>query len=131
MESMMVKHGYSKHKRKELLFMTPDDVKLLYQEGHAIGLHSHSHPTQFCELGYEKQLMEYTKNLEIIRSITTEGVWSMSHPSGSYNDETLTILKELGIRIGFRSTPSEKNIKSCFEIPREDHATVFKYISSL
>ena len=38
----------------------------------------------------------------------------------------LKILDEMGIRIGFRSSPSETKIKGKFEIPRDDHANIFK-----
>ena len=50
----------------------------------------------------------------------------MSHPCGDYNLDTLSLLKEMGIQIGFRSSMSVKEIKSPLEIPREDHANVFK-----
>ena len=30
----------------------------------------------------------------------------MSHPSGSYNDDTLKILKELGVELGFKQIMS-------------------------
>ena len=50
----------------------------------------------------------------------------MSHPRGDYNEDTLTILDEMGIRIGFRSSLSENTIKGRFEIPRDDHANIYK-----
>jgi hypothetical protein len=43
-----------------------------------------------------------------------------------YNYDTLAILEEMGIRIGFRSNLSEKTIKGKFEVPRDDHANVYK-----
>ena len=49
----------------------------------------------------------------------------MSHPCGDYNLDTLSLLKGMGIQIGFRSNMSVKEIKSPLEIPREDHANVF------
>ncbi len=36
------------------------------------------------------------------------------------------ILDEMGIRIGFRSSLSETTIKGKFEIPRDDHANIYK-----
>ena len=50
----------------------------------------------------------------------------MSHPCGDYNDDTLKILDDMGIRIGFRSSLSETTIKGKFEIPRDDHANIFR-----
>ena len=50
----------------------------------------------------------------------------MSHPCGDYNEITLEILKSMEIDIGFRSNMSIKEMRSPLEIPREDHANVFK-----
>ena len=52
----------------------------------------------------------------------------MSHPFGNYDSNTLKILQDLGIKIGFRSNTSIKEIKSNLEIPREDHANILKII---
>ena len=60
----------------------------------------------------------------------------MSHPCGSYNDNTLTILKELGIELGFKQIMTiepEKDMKkinnSFLEIARQDHAAIIKMIN--
>jgi hypothetical protein len=57
----------------------------------------------------------------------------MSHPCGSYNNDTLEILKELGIELGFKQIMTiepEKGMKkinnSFLEIARQDHADIFK-----
>ena len=55
----------------------------------------------------------------------------MSHPCGSYNQDTLKILKNLGIELGFKEMMTidpEKNMKkinnSFLEIARQNHADV-------
>jgi peptidoglycan/xylan/chitin deacetylase (PgdA/CDA1 family) len=126
--AIMKEKGYSQSERKEKLFMSVDDIKKLHNSGHTIGLHSHSHPTQIHNLDYDSQLKEYTKNYEFINSITQEKVSVMSHPCGNYNNDTLKILKGLGVRIGFRSSLTPSTIKSPLEIPREDHANIFNKI---
>ena len=50
----------------------------------------------------------------------------MSHPCGNYSDITLNILKDMNIEMGFRDNMSIKEIRSSLEIPREDHANVFR-----
>ena len=57
----------------------------------------------------------------------------MSHPCGSYNDETLSILREIGIELGFKEMMAIEKAKgmkkinnSSLEIAREDHAEIFK-----
>ena len=60
----------------------------------------------------------------------------MSHPSGSYNDDTLKILNELGIELGFKQIMDiepEKGMKkinnSFLEIARQDHSDILAKIS--
>ena len=60
----------------------------------------------------------------------------MSHPSGSYNQDTLKILKNLGIELGFKQIMTiepEKDMKkinnSFLEIAREDHAEIMKMMN--
>ena len=57
----------------------------------------------------------------------------MSHPSGSYNHDTLKILKNLGIELGFKQIMTiepEKNMKkinnSFLEIARQEHGIIIK-----
>ena len=59
----------------------------------------------------------------------------MSHPCGSYNDDTLEILKDLGVELGFKhlmTVEPEKGMKkinnSFLEIAREDHTNILKKI---
>ena len=55
--------------------------------------------------------------------------YTMSHPCGNYNNETLKILDKLNIKIGFKQTLKAKIInKSRFEIARVDHATLLKKV---
>ena len=54
----------------------------------------------------------------------------MSHPCGDYNKDTLDVLNSMGIRIGFRSNMSNPYINSSLEIPREDHANIYRKMNS-
>ena len=107
--------------------MTEDNLKKLHKEGHLIGLHSFSHPLQMSKLSRSEQEKQYSQNLEHLESVIGKGsICSMSHPCGDYNDDTLDLLTKMNIRIGFRSSLILKDIKSRLEIPRDDHANVFK-----
>ena len=111
----------------KLLWMTQENLKEISDDGHLIGLHSYSHPTQISKLRREEQLVEYTKNLEHLESLIGKGsIVSMSHPCGDYNEDTLKILTDLRIKIGFRSSLSPTAIGSNLEVPRDDHANIFK-----
>ncbi len=118
------------------LFFQKDDLRKLNNLGHLIGLHSHNHPTLLEKLSYQEQKNEYLKCLKSISQILDKPVNEikcMSHPCGSYSNQTLEILKELGIELGFQQVMKiepEKGMKkvnnSFLEIAREDHANIFK-----
>ena len=118
------------------IFFQKSDLQTLNNLGHLIGLHTHTHPTLLEKLNYDEQKNEYEKNLSSISSILNKPkneIKCMSHPCGSYNNDTLEILKELGILLGFKqimTIESEKGMKkinnSFLEIAREDHTTIFR-----
>lgn len=126
MLTLMRKYNFDYSEIGKKLWMSQDQIRILNSDNHIIGLHSHSHPTQMSRLSREKQKKEYKNNLiSLERILGKNTIISMSHPCGSYNDETLKILQDLNIKIGFRSNLSIKSIKSSLEIPRNDHANVF------
>jgi hypothetical protein len=56
----------------------------------------------------------------------------MSHPNGSYTNDTLKILKKLKIEIGFKQNMMADNKKkinnSVYEIARNDHANIMSLL---
>ncbi len=122
---------------KNIVFDKNDLIKL-DSLGHLIGLHSHSHPTLIEKLSFDQQKKEYYKCLTIISKIlnkTNNSIKYMSHPCGSYNKDTLRVLDELGIELGFKqfmSVEREKGMKkinnSNLEIAREDHSEIIRRI---
>ena len=86
------------------LFFNSEDLKNLNKLGHLVGLHSHNHPTLLEALSYEEQKQEYKQcisNISKILGKSQDEIKWMSHPYGSYDNNTLQILKELGIELGF------------------------------
>ncbi len=118
------------------LFFQKSDLQKLDNLGHLVGLHSHNHPTLLEKLSYDGQKNEYEKCLSSISDILNKPkneIKTMSHPCGSYNEDTLQILKELGIELGFKQIMTielEKGMKkvnnSFLEVARQDHADIFK-----
>ena len=112
------------------------DLQTLNKNGHLIGLHSHNHPTHLEKLSYDEQKNEYVRCLSLISDILNkpkDEIKSMSHPCGSYNQDTLQILKNLGIELGFKQIMSiepEKGMKkvnnSYLEVARQDHADILR-----
>ena len=134
---LIIKNKRFKYKQfYSKLFFSEKDLKNLNKLGHLIGLHSHSHPTLMEKLSYFEQEKEYQKCASIISKIIRKSgdiIKCMSHPSGSYNEDTLQILKKLGIELGFKQTMTiekEKGMKkinnSILEIARQDHADIIK-----
>ena len=120
---------------KKLFFQKNDLIKL-DNLGHLVGLHSHNHPTLLEKLNYDDQKNEYEKCLSSISNILKKPkneTKYMSHPCGSYNKDTLEVLKELGVDLGFKqimTIEKEKGMKkinnSSLEVARIDHAEIFK-----
>ena len=118
------------------LFFNSNDLKKLNSLGHLVGLHSHNHPTLLEKFTYDEQKNEYEQCLSVISKILNKSkndVKYISHPCGSYNSNTLAILKELGIELGFKQIMTiepEKGMKkinnSFLEIARQDHTEIFK-----
>ena len=135
--TMMDKKKFIPEDVFSILFFSENDVKNLNVLGHTIGLHSHNHPTLLEKLNYSEQKNEYEKCLFMLSKILgTEKntIKSMSHPCGSYNDNTLQILKDLNIELGFKQIMKidrgMKNINnSNLEIAREDHSNILRRIN--
>ena len=89
-------------------------------------------------MNYYEQKNEFEKNLSLISSILDipkNEIKYMSHPNGSYNNDTLEVLKELGIDLGFKqimTIEKEKGMNkinnSFLEIARQDHADIISMI---
>ena len=128
MDSMIKKSEMDLNsKLHQKLWMSPDEIKILNESGHIIGLHSHTHPTRMGEKNYKFQEKNYSKNKMILENIINEKITCMSHPCNSYNDNTLNILEQLGIKLGFRANLSE-GFSSNLEIPRIDHSEILKLL---
>lgn len=126
MQQMMEEKAYPLATRRSLLWMDESHIARLAAEGHVIGLHSHTHPTQMARLDRAQQANEYAVNHRILSDVCGSAPRTMSHPCGSYSVETLDILRSLGIVLGFRSSRSAGPHGTRLEIPREDHANLMR-----
>jgi peptidoglycan/xylan/chitin deacetylase (PgdA/CDA1 family) len=126
MDQLMLDHQFNKEVASKNLWMSDKNIGDLHNSGHAIGLHSYSHPTTMHNLTGAQQELEYGKDFDHLRSVLNSDPVAMSHPCGNYNDDTLKILRKLRMKIGFRSNSSITHIKSNLEVPRNDHANIYK-----
>lgn len=134
MKKLFVIKSFKVDKFYKFLYMTNQNLRKLKDLGHLIGMHSHTHPNLLEKLSYNEQMKEYKNNKKFLSKIIqceSDDILSMSHPCGSYNYNTLRVLKKLKINIGFTSsTFSDKNTKkinnSQYEIAREDHSAIIR-----
>lgn len=116
------------------LYMDKKNIKSLIKLKHTVGLHSHSHPTKIEKLSFKKQLDEYSKNMKFLSDITGikgNSIKCLSHPCGSYNKDTLKVLKKMKLEMAFKESISidrymKKRNPNKFEIAREDHSNIIK-----
>ncbi len=138
MDKIMKKKNYTPQDFYKNLFFDKINLTQLNSLGHQIGLHSHSHPTLLEKLPLEDQEKEYRQCLKIIANILKRNknqIKFMSHPNGSYNVNTLNLLKKLGLEMGFKpimQSESHRGMKkvnnSSLEIARQDHADIMSRI---
>jgi peptidoglycan/xylan/chitin deacetylase (PgdA/CDA1 family) len=126
MDRMLADRGIDERELAEGTWMNADHLLGLHREGHVLGLHSHTHPTRFARLSPQQQRDEYTINWRILKQITGSPPTAMAHPSNSYSPYTLSILRQLGVRVGFRANTSLSGPYCCYEHPREDHANLVR-----
>lgn len=128
---LMRRRGFDPAAARDGLWMNAKDLRTLTCEGHLIGLHSHTHPTKISKLSLRAQFNEYRDNLLFLNDVLVGfKADCMSHPCGDYNKDTLTALRKLGVRVGFRSNMRNGPARSALEVPRKDHATVYKAMNS-
>jgi len=129
----MLEPGLSASDLSKYLWMSDEHLRYLSDNRHMVGLHSYSHPTVLARMSYEEQFEEYRRNYLRIKKIFGQEPVTMSHPSNSYNDDTIDILKRLGTRCGFSANMFPKEQEGHlnpneFEIARQDHANIIKKV---
>lgn len=120
MLSLMACYGYDPASKSGDIWMKDDDLRELSADGHRIGLHSYSHPVNFRRLPVQDQISEYWRNSLHLARVLGSQPNIMAHPSNSYNDTTLMILKAIGVEVGFRSNDTLRNA-TALELSRLDY----------
>ena len=133
METLMGLYKINKKNLCENIWMHDDHIRQLSDQGHHIGFHSYTHPTALSDLPYVEQENEYLKNFSHLKKICGKSPISMAHPVNSYNENTIKILKKIGIECGFQSNMQmrTKSTEIKYELPREDHTNILKTIKNI
>jgi len=133
MDRMICAAHLTNEQLAQRLWMGAEQLRSLDEEGHVIGLHSHSHPTRLERLSPGEQRDEYGRNHSRVAEVIGRAPRAMSHPCNSYNASTLMILRDLGIRVGFRANMQSLTdyVDRALEHPRQDHANLMKEMGGL
>lgn len=116
--------GVNESEFSKELYMNTDQMKEMLSDGQHIGSHAYNHYWLGYET-YDEQYSELSKSLEFLKSIgVSSDKWTIGYPQGSYNDNTLTILKQLNCRLGIctRVDTVKGQLKECdrYILPRID-----------
>ncbi|OGZ02860.1 MAG: hypothetical protein A2430_01990 [Candidatus Liptonbacteria bacterium RIFOXYC1_FULL_36_8] len=105
------------------IWMTNRHLQKLQKLGNLIGLHSYSHPTAMSLLSKEEQRKEYKRNFNHLSKEFFLPYLTASHPSSSYNKDTLNVLKDIGVLIAFSATMKTAG-RGRYELPRQEQRYV-------
>lgn len=86
-------------------FLTEKNVRELFDRGHTIGSHSHTHPNVFRSLSYKDMLFEWRESKKILEQITESKITVCSIPGGDASDNAYTSAVESGYSKIFDSEP--------------------------
>lgn len=110
-----------KNKIINRLYFGLRDAKEFIAEGHEIGMHTVNHPW-LNSMNYDEQLIEIEENINFFKKnkIFYKDI-TFCYPYGSYNKNTIQILKKKSIKFGITTVPKKFSTSmNSLEIPRFD-----------
>lgn len=87
-------------------FLTAQDIRQLSQDGHVVGSHTHTHPSFFRELSWERMTEEWRTSVDHLSQLLGKPVLSASVPGGDLSYGVVWSAIECGIRSLFTSEPT-------------------------
>jgi len=87
-------------------FLSQPQVRDLHRRGHAIGSHSHTHPTRMDALPAQAMEKEWRQSLDRLSDIVGEPVKLASVPGGYYSRVVARTAAAAGIEVLFNSEPT-------------------------
>lgn len=127
-EQMMDEVHFDRHAAAQRLWLRAEQVRELADADHVIGLHSHTHPTTMGKLARDVQEHEYRTNAEHLYALSGKRARVMSHPCNSYNQDTINVLTDLDVEVGFRADMASIRNRTPLEFSREDHANLMQFV---
>ena len=107
------------------LYMSMDQIKCMVDNGMHFGSHGYNH-YWLNSLSKDKQKFEIQKSLEFIKEIGGDtDNWTICYPYGAYDEDTISILKENGCKLGMTTRVGVADLEDkqgdvIFKLPRLD-----------
>jgi peptidoglycan/xylan/chitin deacetylase (PgdA/CDA1 family) len=105
-------------------FLDADGVRDLQRRGHAVGGHSHSHPTYFGRLSRAEQLDEWRRSREALGELLGEAPAGASVPGGFFTATVAETAAEAGYDWLMTSEP-EARVRTIGGIPVQGRYTIW------
>ena len=104
------------------LYLNKNHISEMIENGMHFGSHGKSH-FWFNSLDYKTQEYEIKESIKFLNSLYNEDyLLTMCYPYGSYNDDTLSLMKKYNFKLALTTMPKvyDRNEHNIFEIPRLD-----------
>jgi len=115
--------NYSEEEFSKILYMNKNNIQELYKNNFSIGSHGYNH-YWWEKINKNEQEMEIKKSINYFKKIKVfDKNFSVCYPYGSYNLQTLNLLKKYKIKFALTTKVgliNKKNIKKVYELPRFD-----------
>lgn len=92
-------------------FLTAADIQQLRRDGHVIGSHSHTHPSFFRELPWQRMTEEWRVSTDRLAQLLGEPILSASVPGGDLSNRVIWSALESGLRFLFTSEPTLQTLR--------------------
>ena len=113
--------NYSEEEFSKILYMNKNNIQELYKNNFSIGSHGYNH-YWWEKINKNEQEMEIKKSINYFKNIKVfDKNFSVCYPYGSYNLQTLNLLKKYKIKFALTTrvgSVNKRNIKKVYELPR-------------
>ena len=113
--------NYSEGEFSKILYMNKNNIQELYKNNFSIGSHGYNH-YWWEKINKNEQELEIKNSINYFKKIKVfDKNFSACYPYGSYNLQTLNLLKKYKIKFALTTrvgSVNKKNIKKVFELPR-------------
>jgi peptidoglycan/xylan/chitin deacetylase (PgdA/CDA1 family) len=89
-------------------FLSKEQVKELYDRGHQIGSHSHTHPANISLLNKQDIYEEWKMSIYLLSEILGDKVSTASIPNGYDSKDVVDAASRVGIKYLYTSKPTDK-----------------------